>query len=460
MAKDTNLLESLKLFMDVEKGERLITLMLFLWQFLFICSYYVLRPVRRGLFLDGLGNDWMPLVYIGTALVTGVVVWAYSKFKHHPRKILISSVYGFFTINLVLWWQIFQNPSPVAAGAFWVWLDVFSIMGVVLFWMYANDVFNSDRAKRLFGILAAGGGLGAVLGSTITASLVKTIGSTNLLLVAAGLVGATLAIFLGLEKISQGLSAERKASSSLKAVDTSSLSKVIKTIFSNKFLLMLTCLVTFERVAPDLVQFLYNDVLKHMASGSDAIAALDANLERWRAIAEFVVEMFFVSFILQKFGTKFALTSNASVIFAGLITYAIIPNPAVLIVVFHADEGCRHAWFKAAKELLYTVTPREVLYSVKPVIEMFFYRFARGIAGVVIYIVNTLLGFGSAGVLAAGIVVAAAWFFCAMKLSGEYHRMEAELSKSPKHKKPDVKPGGNTGTPNESEKRELTAAAT
>ncbi len=459
MAKDHNLLESLKLFMDVEKGERLITLMLFLWQFLFICSYYVLRPVRRGLFLDGLGNDWMPLVYIGTALVTGIVVWGYSKFKHHPRKVLISSVYGFFTVNLLIWWQVFQTPSPIASGVFWVWLDVFSIMGVVLFWMYANDVFNSDKAKRLFGILAAGGGLGAVLGSTITASLVKVIGSTNLLLVAAGLVGVTLAIFLTLEKVSQGMSAERRATSGLKAVDTSSFGKVIQTIFSNKFLLMLTCLVTFERVCPDLVQFLYNDVLKNMASGSDAIAALDANLERWRAIAEFVVEMFFVSFILRKFGTSFALTSNASVIFAGLITYAIIPNPIVLIVVFHADEGCRHAWFKAAKELLYTVTPREVLYSVKPVIEMFFYRFARGVAGVIIYFVNTLLGLGSVGVLAAGVVVAAAWFFCAVKLSGEYHRMEAELAKAPKHKNPEPKSGGN-GTSEGSEKRELATAST
>ena len=99
MAKsETSLAESLKLFMNVQKEERAITIMLFLWQFIFICVYYVLRPIRRGLFLDGLGNEWMPLVYIGTALVTGVVVWLYSKFSHMPRKKLISSVYGFFCV--------------------------------------------------------------------------------------------------------------------------------------------------------------------------------------------------------------------------------------------------------------------------------------------------------------------------------------------------------------------------
>lgn len=432
MAKETNLAESLKVFMNVQKGERLVTLLLFAWQFLFICTYYVLRPIRRGLFLDGLGNDWMPLVYIGTALVTGIVVWLYSKFSHYPRKILIGSVYGFFCANLLIWWQVFQRESVIASGVFWVWLDVFSIMGVTLFWMYANDVFNSDRAKRLFGILAAGGGLGAVLGASLTAGLVNILGSANMLLVAAGLIACTLAIFIFLEQKCQGLSADRKATSEMKTADMSKLGGVFKTIFSNKLLLLLTFLVTFERVTPDLVQFLYNDVLKNMASGSNAIAALDANLERWRAIVEFFVEMFLVSAVLKKFGSSFALTSNATVIFTGLVSYALIPNPLILIAVFHLDEGCRHAWFKAAKELMYTVTPREILYSVKPVIEMFFYRFARGLAGILIFLVVTVFHFGSAGVLATGVTVAAAWFYCATKLSKEYKRLEmqTELAKS------------------------------
>jgi ATP/ADP translocase len=264
----------------------------------------------------------------------------------------------------------------------------------------------------------------------LTASLVHILGAANMLLVAAGLIAATLGIFLVLESNCQGISAERR-SSNMQTADMNKVGGVIKTIFSNKLLLLLTCLVTFERVTPDLVQFLYNDVLKHMASGSNAIAALDANLERWRAIIEFFVELFLVSAVLKKFGNAFALTSNASVIFAGLITYALIPHPAILIAVFHLDEGCRHAWFKAAKELMYTLTPREVLYTVKPVIEMFFYRFARGIAGILIYVVNSLCHFGSTGVLLTGAAAAAVWFACAMQLSGEYKRLEGRESVEP-----------------------------
>lgn len=429
MSKSEGGLESLNIFLNVRKGERLLTFLLFNWLFLFICCYYVLRPIRRGMFLDGLGNEYMPLVYIGTALVTGLVVFLYSKFSHVPRKKLIGSIYGIFFVNLIAWWQIFQVESKLASGFFWVWLDVFSIMGVTLFWMYANDLCDSTRAKRLFGIIAAGGGVGAILGSSLTASLVGTIGSTNLLLVAALIVALTLGIFLILEKVSAREKITRVAASEFEKCDMSKFSGVLSTIARNKFLMFLLLVVSFERITPDLVQFIYNEILRGMATGKDAIAALDANLEKWRGLAELAIDIFIVSFVLRRFGTAFSLTSSAATIFAGLISFTLIPNPVILMSVFHCDEAMRHAWFKAAKELMYTVTNRDVLYTVKPVIEMFFYRFARGLAGVVIFVVNSLLGLGTAGVIGAGIITAAGWFYCALKLSKEYKRLEVEALK-------------------------------
>lgn len=420
----------LDLFLSVQKGERTITSLLFVWLFLFICVYYILRPIRRGLFLSGLGNDYMPLVYIGTALATGVVVWLYSKFSKAPRKILISSVYGIFIVNLLAWWQIFKAESPIASGAFWVWLDVFSIMGVTLFWMYANDVFDSNKAKRLFGVIAAGGGLGAVLGSTITALLIGSIGTTNLLLVAAGIVALTLGIFHLLEALNKTKQVtERSAAPEFEKEKVSGIRSAFGLILKNKFLLLLLFVVAFERITPDLVQFLYNDILKGMATGREAIAALDANLERWRGMVEFLVELFLVGAIVRKMGSGFCLSSSAGLIFAGVTMFAFVPNPIILMAVFHGDEAMRHAWFKAAKELMYTVTSRDVLYNVKPVIEMFVYRMARGVAGVLIFIVNTALGFGAKGVMAAAAICALTWIYCGWKLSKEYSRLEMEATR-------------------------------
>lgn len=418
---------SFKDFFNVEKGERVKTFGLFTWLFLFICCYYVLRPIRRGMVLDGLGNDYMPFVYMGTALVTGIVVWIYSKFAYLPRRKLIGSIYGIFFVNLVMWWQAFQFESKLTSGLFWIWLDVFSIMGVTLFWMYANDLFNSSSAKRLFGIIAAGGGLGAVLGSTITASLVVSLGATNMLLVAAGLVAATLGIFLVIEKSNDVAEpVKRVPSREFEKEKVSGLGEAFRVLFSSKLLMLLTLVVCFERITPDLIQFVYHEVLNNLATGRDAIAALDANLERWRAMCEFVIELFCVGIVLKRVGSAPCLASSGVAIAASLITFAIFANPMIIVAIFHVDEALRHSWFKAAKELTYTVTSRDVLYTIKPIIEMFCYRFSRGFAGVLILLVNSVFGLGTPGIVAMGVICASTWVVVALKLNAEFKRLELD----------------------------------
>jgi ATP:ADP antiporter, AAA family len=420
---------ALTLLFDIKSGERKKTLLLFSWLMLFISAYYVLRPIRRALVLDGLGNEAMPFIYLGTALVTGLVVWIYSKFSHLPRKLLIGSIYGIFASHLLCWWMLFQFETPAMYGVFWVWLDVFSIMGVTLFWMYANDIFESSSAGRLFGIIAAGGGMGAIVGSSITAGLVESLGVNSMLLVSSVIVATILAIFLKLESIVSkdtivskdkidrpDIHAEKKSSKSLR--------EILSDIKNNRFLLLLTIVVCFERITPDLIQYLYHEILDQIVSGRSAIAAMDANLERWRGIVEICIELFVVAFIIRKFGSGFSLVSNGLAIAGSLAAFALFANPLIIVAIFHADEAMRHSWFKAAKELTYTVTNRQILYAVKPVIEMFFYRFSRGLAGLLILFVAGIMGLGTSGILALGIVTGLLWAYFAWQLYGEFRKRE------------------------------------
>ncbi|OPZ84941.1 MAG: hypothetical protein BWY75_02568 [bacterium ADurb.Bin425] len=184
-------------------------------------------------------------------------------------------------------------------------------------------------------------------------------------------------------------------------------------------------LVCFERITPDFIQYLYNDVLHNMASGVDAITQLDAGLERTRGVVEFVVELCFVSLILKKAGTRFCLSSSAATILSAVVLFALVGNPLFIVCAFHLDEGMRHAWFKSAKELTYTVTSRDVLYNIKPVIEMFFYRFARGFAGLAIYFTQ-VLHLGVKGVMALTALSSFVWLFAAFGLTREFERLEKE----------------------------------
>src|SRR5262249_50267315 len=64
---------------------------------------------------------------------------------------------------------------------------------VSVFWSCMSDIFDSEQAKRLFGVIATGGSAGAIAGPMITVTLVHHIGIANLFLVSALLLmGAVL----------------------------------------------------------------------------------------------------------------------------------------------------------------------------------------------------------------------------------------------------------------------------
>jgi AAA family ATP:ADP antiporter len=428
MAKTQSAGDLVKSLFSVRKGERLLVALMFLWFALFISSYYIMRGVRRGLVLQDLGADSLPVIYMGAPAVLAVVVWIYSHFAHAPRKVLISSIMGIFLVNQLAWWWILGQGVAWASGVFWIWLDAYSIIGVTIFWMYANDVFSSESAKRLFGIIGAGGGFGAIVGSFITASLVENVGSVNMILFAAAMIVTAIGAFLFAERITQGRSGSKAKSMEQAAI--SGLGGVLKTISSSRFLTFLLSLVVLERMLPVFVDFIYSATLEEIASGADQIAALDATLETWRSFAELFIQLVVTAAMLRFFGPRFALVSLAVIYIAGTLVYVVVPVVMTALALKHVEEAVRHTWFKAGKEVTYTVTSREVLYKIKPYIEMFFYRLAQGAAGLILLLLANVLDLALWVVALVAFVAAGFFAYAGWRLSGEFERLEHEAGRN------------------------------
>ena len=424
MSKTESAGQLLKNLFDIRREERPIVLLLFLWFMLFIASYYIMKGVRRGLVINDLGADSLPLIYMGAPAVIAIVVWIYSHFTHLPRKALITAILTISFLNLGLWWWALGKHWEWASGVFWIWLDASSIIGVTIFWMYANDLFSSEAAKRLFGILGAGGGLGAIIGSSLTASLVKTVGAVNMILFAAGIILVTIGAFLLAERLTQGRSGAK--AKDFEQLDLSGLRGVLKTIFSNRFLLFLLTMVMFERILPVFVDFIYSKSLEASVSGAEQIASFDAMLEGWRSFGELFIQLFVTATILRFLGPRFALLSLAFLYAAGSLAFLVAPAVVMALILKHSEEGIRHTWFKAGKEVTYTVTTRDVLYKVKPYIEMFFYRFAQGLAGLTLLLLTNLFNLGLLAVAVVSLIAAGAFAYSAWRLSAEFHRLEAQ----------------------------------
>jgi len=65
---------------------------------------------------------------------------------------------------------------------------VFNLFVPSVFWAFMTDIFTRSQAKRLFGIISAGGTLGALTGSLLTATLAEHIPPVFLLFFSVALL--------------------------------------------------------------------------------------------------------------------------------------------------------------------------------------------------------------------------------------------------------------------------------
>lgn len=397
----------------------------FLWNFLTIGAYSIIGPARGALLLTKFGPETIPWVYLASAALTGAVVWAYNRVsKSATRGRLIGGSLGLLTLTLAGGaLAVSALGSPAASFGYYLWTDVFGIMSVTLFWTYQNDVFKREEAKRLFGFVAAGAPLGSIAGAFLVKALVGSLGPVPMLLVAAGAFAAVLPVFLWMERRARERSAD--APEAAPGAGAPASEGVLKTILKSKFLVFLTALVALERLVPDITNYLYSVVASQSFAGDPkGLAAFFADVNFWTAIASFAVSSILVGLTIRRLGTAGALMTAGV---ANLLLFALFPFAPTLALVgvfFGLDGVSRYTWFKTAKETTYSATDKDVIYRVKAFVEMFVYRFARGLAGFLL-LAAAALGWGPAAVAWVGVPLALAWLYSAWRVGREHAKLDA-----------------------------------
>src|SRR6202021_1725528 len=77
---------------------------------------------------------------------------------------------------------------------FFLWVGVFNTVTVAQFWSFAAETYTEEQGKRLFPIVGIGSSIGAVGGATIAGPLVRHGSPFLLMLLAAGILVASLGL--------------------------------------------------------------------------------------------------------------------------------------------------------------------------------------------------------------------------------------------------------------------------
>ena len=343
----------------------------FAWSFAYffclLCAYYILRPVRDEMGIQG-GIKNLPWLFTGTfvgmLLVTPLFGWVSSRW---PRRISVPLVYAFFISNLLLFYWAMglesADKTAVAAG-FFIWLSVFNYFVVSVFWSFMTDVFDSDSAKRLFGAIAAGGSIGAMTGPVITVVLVKQVGVPNLLLISATLMGCAVVCIMGLGRWAR----EQRKDQTENALGGGILDG-IKLIFASPYLLTICGYVMLLQL---LGNYFYLEQLRVVADSLSLSAdrtQLFAQLDLAVNTITLLSQILITSALLRHVGLIFCLILLPGFAVFTLGITGLMPTLAVISISTVIRCACEFAIAKPAREILFTVVTREERYKAKNVID-------------------------------------------------------------------------------------------
>ncbi len=406
----------------VESNEIKAVVLSFSFVFTLMASYYILRPIR-----DAMSSDWsdaeLSTLFTATFLFSFVAVVLYGAACSRIKiGRLVPGIYGLFALSFFgFYFAIQALPGTFIIGkVFYVWISIFSLFQVSVFWSFMADIFNKEQARRLFGFIASGSSIGALIGPLLALVLVGSVGKGNLLLISAVLLFVPMIIIGWLEQIkhtelhSEELNTEQDYQQTLGGNPLRGFMLFVR----NPYLLGIGIFILLYTAISTFVYF----ELKNLMVGLDESTRTQiwAGMDLAVNILTIGTAMFCTSRLATRFGLAVTLALVPLIIVAGLLVVAMAPMIWVVVGLQVVRRAGNYGITRPGREMLFTVVDRESRFKAKSVIDIVVYRGGDMITAWAFTGLTQGLGLGLGAVAFVGTLIAGVWAFVGHSLGRTY----------------------------------------
>jgi ATP:ADP antiporter, AAA family len=419
----------LRLIVDVRTSEFRALVLSFVYYFLILSSYYVIRPIRDDFGAAG-GLENLPWMFTGTLVVMLIANASFSALvARFTRRRFIPIAYRFLIANLIIFFLLLLTISKghqIWVGrVFFVWTSVFNLFVVSVFWAFMVDVFTSDQGKRLFGFISVGGTLGAIAGAFITAALVRKLGAVNLLLVSAVLLELSAQCVRLFPRPEAGRGEEKKANEE-EPVGGGIWAGLVHNLKS-PYLLGISAYMFLYAITSTLLYFQQIGIAAAAFTDRAARTAFFAKIDLAVNILTIVAQVLVTGKLLKWLGVGITLAIVPALSVAGFLGMGFTPTLGLLILFLTLRRAGNYAFARPARETLFTVISREDKYKSKNFIDTVVYRVGDQI-GAWTTPALTWLGLSLTGVSFVAAPMAAVWLAISLWLGRRQSRLAAAES--------------------------------
>jgi AAA family ATP:ADP antiporter len=396
-------------FAPIEPRETRAVLAAFFLFFLMWAGYFSVRPVRETIGTQ-LGRDTVADLWVLTAIFSVLIIPIFGTIvAHFRRSAFLPAIYGFVAVVLALVGFGMQGEfKPLLGKFFYVFISVLNLFLISMFWSFMLELFDKAQAKRIFGVIFAGGSAGALVGPFISDMSVGVVGPSGLLFLGASLfVGAILCQRLLLAIWSDRPVAASTAASEDRPIGGNVFAG-ITLILRSRYLLGIALFIVGITTVNTLLYFEQLRLVEITFADTTERTRIFARLDWIVQSLTVLSQIFLTGRIASRFGVTTLLTLVPLVMIFGFLALAASGTFAALAVVFVIRRWGEYAFVRPAREMLWSPLDKETKYKAKNTVDVPVYRGSDAVTAQLNSGIQAA-GLSAAGMMVLGAVVAALW---------------------------------------------------
>lgn len=391
--------------------------------FLTITAYMIGQVSRDALFLNQFPAVALPYADISSGIVVGFVVALYLRIGRRTPlgKLMVRSPL-FFAGCGALFWILTRYIQPTRVyPVFYVWVGIMGVLAPTQVWTLANYLLTTREAKRVYGMVAGGGILGAIFGGYLCKLIARAFGTESLLIAMTVLLvacSASMNIALRVGKVR--LDPALKPGEGSSGVGQRDLRESIRSVISSKYLRAIAALIWISSFSTTLINWQFKALVKHFFASKNAMAMFFGDFYFYAGILALLFQLLLSTRLLRRFSIAPMLFLLPVVVLAGSAGLLVWGTIAAVVFLKGGNYVLRFSIDRSTTELLYLPLSNQLKLQSKWFIDTVIWRLGDGLSGVTVLIFATHLHWSPQQISWIALVLVLGWL-CAVYVAGKQY---------------------------------------
>lgn len=357
------------------QSEKLFILLAMVCGFLINAGYSIVRPVSESFFMTAYGSGAFPYAWIIGIPFNLLIVALYNRYlpQWGCRKTFFISTS--IVISTILMAVFLFRTGGLFSFLFYLWKEVFILIMFQQLWSIIHSTIKFEKAKYLYGIFFAFGGLGSIFASALPGFLAVKLGSENLLYSSIPIYILLTIFYCALLKHSNP---------SIHVEKETPLKDGVSLVLKSKPLMFILLILVFMQLASTFVNFQFNTVLEKTVQGEDLRTEYYGRIHGLGSFVTVSLQLAGSFFLVHFLGLRRGHLFVPLFLILNAIGSLFMPTFRMIAASYITIKAFDFSIFGVLKEMLYIPLSHEEKFQAKTFIDVFVYRASKALGALLI----------------------------------------------------------------------------